>query len=93
MASKLPCLTEDRIKEVVLEAELEALSGIHRPSWKPGQINTGNNAFHPSNAVEALLYKKVQEVTQRSFRMGEGTYGQKGGSRKKSKSKRMTRRR
>jgi hypothetical protein len=91
MASKVPCLTEDRIKEVVFEAELEALSGIHSSNWKPGKLNQGNNAFRPNNAVEALLFKKVQEVTERSFRMGEGTYGEKGGSRKKSK--RMTRRR
>jgi len=91
MASRVPCLTEDRIKEIVIEAELEALSGMHSSSWKPGQFNRGNNAFHPNDAIEALLFKKVQEVTVRSFRMGEGTYGEKGGARKKNR--RMTRRR
>jgi hypothetical protein len=93
MASRQSCLTEDRIKEVVLEAELEALSGMRSSKWKPGQINTANNAFRPDNALEAILFTKVQEVTVRSFRMGEGTYGEKGGARKKNKSKRMTRRR
>ncbi len=95
MTYKPFCLTEDRIKVVVFEAEVEALEGLHNSGWNPGQHNLRNNAFRPKNKLEDVLFKKVQEVTERSFKMGQGIYGKNstvsaGGSRKRSN--RMTRR-
>lgn len=76
MASKVPFLTKDRIAEVVFEAENEALEGVlSRPNWKPGQQNRPNNVFRPDGEVEKFLFNKVQEVTERSFKMGQGRYG------------------
>lgn len=99
MSSKYSCLTEDRIEEVVFEAEVEALEGLHNSGWKPGHHNLRNNAFHPRNELEEVLFKKVQEVTERCFKMGQGTFGTKpnstGGAHKSKRSKksgRMTRR-
>ena len=101
MSSKSPCLTEGRIKKVVFEAEIEALEGLHNSGWHPGHHNLRNNAFRPNNELEEVLFKKVQEVTERCFKMGKGTYGNNSGnksaggarkSKKSNKSRRLTRR-
>jgi len=101
MASKAPCLTKERIADVVFEAELEALEGLlSRPNWKPGQQNRPNNVFRPDGEVEKFLFNKVQEVTERCYKMGQGRYGNnnpnrnvKGGrTRRQRSSKRKTRR-
>jgi hypothetical protein len=102
MASREPCLTRDRIDDIVFEAELEALASVQSPPrGKPGQLNIVNNVpiFHPNGELETFLFEKVKEVTERSFKMGKGTYGinltrnMKGGSRHRRRSnKRKTRR-
>lgn len=100
MASREPCLTKDRIDKVVFEAENTALEGVlSRPNWKPGQQNQPNNVFRPDGELEKFLFNKVQEVTERCYKMGQGRYGNnnnpnrnvKGGSRRRS-NKRKTRR-
>jgi hypothetical protein len=101
MASKAPCLTKERIADIVFEAENEALEGVlSRPNWKPGQQNRPNNVFRPDGEVEKFLFNKVQEVTERCYKMGQGRYGNnnpnrnvKGGrTRRQRSSKRKTRR-
>jgi hypothetical protein len=84
MASNVPCLTNDRINDVIFEAEQKALEELlQNPKWDPTQ--TSREIVDMTESEEAL-FKKVQEVVQRSYRMAKGTYA--GGSRKSKKSSR-----
>lgn len=89
MASNAPCLTNERINEVIFEAENKALEELlQNPKWDP----TETSLEIPSiNDTEQKLFNKVLEVAQRCYRMGKGTYGLAGGARKTKKNNRSSR--
>lgn len=89
MASNAPCLTNDRINEVIFEAEQKALEELlQNPKWDPTQTSL---EIPSMNDTEQKLFNKVLEVAQRCYRMGKGTYGLAGGSRKTKKNNRNNR--
>lgn len=89
MASNAPCLTNDRINEVIFEAEQKALEELlQNPKWDPTQTSLEIPSI---NDTEQKLFNKVLEVAQRCYRMGKGTYGLAGGARKTKKNNRNNR--
>ena len=84
MASNAPCLTAERINEVIFEAEDEALEGLQgSKNWTPGKIIRGNNSYMPKSPLERVLFDKIQEMAQRCYDAGKEQKA--GGSRKKSR--------
>lgn len=84
MASNVPCLTAERIKDVIVEAELKAIEELPNPNWDPTKTSSEIVDMTP----EETLFNKVMEVVHRSYKMAQGTYA--GGARKSKKSSRRS---
>lgn len=92
MASNAPCLSEERISDVIEHAESEALEGLQgHKNYVPGKIIRGNNSFVPKSPLERVLFDRVQQACEMCYKMAKGTYGLAGGSRKSKKSNRNNR--